>query len=155
MNSTYLSMSLISLVGCLGYTRIGNGANFRYKSSCASEDEIESVAYILSCVISDMRHDDVSKDTSVNEEGNVSLLPLSFETNLTSTTCIKIVQCNVGDWVEVKWDYSPGICSEGSTGVVIALTEGMSLQTCFNNQRFMMYSMHRSCNSKIHLRTSD
>jgi hypothetical protein len=34
------------------------------------------------------------------------------------------VCCNVGDWVEVKCDYSPGTCSEGGTGVVIAKVEG-------------------------------
>jgi hypothetical protein len=37
------------------------------------------------------------------------------------------VRCNVGDWVEVLWDYSPGVCSEGGTGVVIALNEGTSI----------------------------
>jgi hypothetical protein len=30
----------------------------------------------------------------------------------------------VGDWVEVSCDYSPGVCSEGGTGVVIAKFEG-------------------------------
>ncbi len=34
------------------------------------------------------------------------------------------VAVNVGDWVEVQCDYSPGVCSEGGTGVVIAKTEG-------------------------------
>ncbi len=34
--------------------------------------------------------------------------------------------CNVGDWVEVACDYSPGVCSEGGTSVVIAKAEGMS-----------------------------
>ncbi len=37
------------------------------------------------------------------------------------------MRCNVGDWVEVLWDYSPGVCSEGGTGVVIALNEGTSI----------------------------
>ena len=32
--------------------------------------------------------------------------------------------CTVGDWVQVQCDYSPGICSEGGTGVVIAKGEG-------------------------------
>jgi hypothetical protein len=35
-----------------------------------------------------------------------------------------VVAVNVGDWVEVQCDYSPGICSEGGTGVVIAKMEG-------------------------------
>ena len=34
------------------------------------------------------------------------------------------VACHVGDWVEVACDYSPGICSEGGTGVVVATIEG-------------------------------
>ncbi len=43
--------------------------------------------------------------------------------------CHKTVRCNVGDWVEVTWDYSPGVCSEGGTGVVIALNEGTFITT--------------------------
>ncbi len=34
------------------------------------------------------------------------------------------VTANVGDWVEVSCDYSPGVCSEGGTGVVIAKSSG-------------------------------
>jgi hypothetical protein len=34
------------------------------------------------------------------------------------------VSCNVGDWVEVTLDYSPGKFSEGGTGVIIAKSEG-------------------------------
>lgn len=34
------------------------------------------------------------------------------------------VTCNVGDWVEVNSDYSPGHCSEGGTGVIVATSEG-------------------------------
>jgi hypothetical protein len=34
------------------------------------------------------------------------------------------VSANVGDWVEVSCDYSPGVCSEGGTGVVIAKSAG-------------------------------
>ncbi len=34
------------------------------------------------------------------------------------------VSVNIGDWVEVQCDYSPGVCSEGGTGVVIAKAEG-------------------------------
>jgi hypothetical protein len=37
------------------------------------------------------------------------------------------VFCNVGDWVEVTSDYSPGKCSEGGTGVIIAKREGAKL----------------------------
>ncbi len=35
-----------------------------------------------------------------------------------------LVAVNIGDWVEVQCDYSPGVCSEGGTGVVIAKLEG-------------------------------
>ncbi len=35
-----------------------------------------------------------------------------------------IVACRVGDWVDVDCDYSPGVCSEGGTGVVVAISEG-------------------------------
>ncbi len=34
------------------------------------------------------------------------------------------VSVNVNDWVDVQCDYSPGVCSEGGTGVVIAKSEG-------------------------------
>ena len=34
------------------------------------------------------------------------------------------VTAHVGDWVEVTCDYSPGVCSEGGTGVVIAKASG-------------------------------
>ncbi len=34
------------------------------------------------------------------------------------------VDVHVGDWVEVQCDYSPGVCSEGGTGVIIAKAEG-------------------------------
>jgi hypothetical protein len=34
------------------------------------------------------------------------------------------VACQVGDWVEVQCDYTPGVCSEGGTGVVVAKMEG-------------------------------
>jgi hypothetical protein len=37
---------------------------------------------------------------------------------------LTIVACNVGDWADVTCDYSPGVCSEGGTGVVIAKHEG-------------------------------
>jgi hypothetical protein len=43
------------------------------------------------------------------------------------------VACNVGDWVEVTCDYSPGVCSEGGTGVVIAKADGMKkIKTFFH-----------------------
>ncbi len=35
-----------------------------------------------------------------------------------------IVACRVGDWVDVACDYLPGVCSEGGTGVVVAISEG-------------------------------
>jgi hypothetical protein len=35
------------------------------------------------------------------------------------------VACHVGDWVEVQCDYSPGTCSEGGTGVVVATVGGI------------------------------
>jgi hypothetical protein len=43
---------------------------------------------------------------------------------LTNQFFHSVVCCNVGDWVEVQCDYSPGTCSEGGTGVVIAKVEG-------------------------------
>ena len=42
--------------------------------------------------------------------------------------CPELVACNIGDWVQVECDYSPGICSEGGTGVVIAKNEGKLVQ---------------------------
>jgi hypothetical protein len=30
----------------------------------------------------------------------------------------------ISDWVEVVCDYSPGMCSEGGTGVVVVKNEG-------------------------------
>jgi hypothetical protein len=35
-----------------------------------------------------------------------------------------LVACHVGDWVEVACDYTPGVCSEGGTGVVVATVGG-------------------------------
>ncbi len=32
--------------------------------------------------------------------------------------------CHVGDWVDVSCDYSPCVCSEGGTGVVVPKNEG-------------------------------
>ncbi len=42
------------------------------------------------------------------------------------------VPCNVGDWEEVMCDYSPGVCSEGATGVVIAKDQGEMSVLTFN-----------------------
>jgi hypothetical protein len=39
------------------------------------------------------------------------------------------VTANVGDWVEVSCDYSPGVCSEGGTGVLIAKSSGRITNT--------------------------
>jgi hypothetical protein len=38
-----------------------------------------------------------------------------------------VVACHVGDWVEVQCDYTPGQCSEGGTGVVVAKIGGTAL----------------------------
>jgi hypothetical protein len=40
------------------------------------------------------------------------------------TAILILVACHVGDWVEVECDYSPGTCSEGGTGVVVATMGG-------------------------------
>ncbi len=49
---------------------------------------------------------------------------------------IVIVQCHVGDWVEVLFDYSPGVCSEGGTAVVIAMCAGTITKFC--NRSYML-----------------
>ena len=100
--------------------------------------------------ISDMSHNEVAQHASVDDEGfvisfftytilspiqhvipypYVNYLHLIFE-------LIALVRCTVGDWVEVRWDYTPGNCSEGGTGVVIALTEGLSTMTIWCTRLF-------------------
>jgi hypothetical protein len=93
--------------------------------------------------ISDMSHNDIAQHASVDDEGivigfftytilspilHVILNPYVNHLHLIFEL-INLVRCTVGDWVEVRWDYTPGNCSEGGTGVVIALTEGLSTMT--------------------------
>ncbi len=73
--------------------------------------------------VAEMCHHGETNEKSMEDEGTISnacrqcifinVIPMS-----------SLVACNVGDWVQVECDYSPGICSEGGTAVVIAKLEG-------------------------------
>jgi hypothetical protein len=76
--------------------------------------------------IAEMCHGGGTKEKSMEDEGMISIV-CSLCTFLVIIFCSSTVACNVGDWVQVECDYSPGICSEGGTGVVIAKLEGKSL----------------------------
>ena len=78
-----------------------------------------------------MHHDGICVSSSVEAEGTKRLL---ISVHVCYVTCylrlifivstFSVVACHVGDWVEVQCDYSPGICSEGGTGVVVATVGG-------------------------------
>jgi hypothetical protein len=74
--------------------------------------------------ISEMVHASAHTVRSLDEEGGYLALLFKHAILCTLTTITFSVACNVGDWVEVTCDYSPGVCSEGGTGVVIAKAEG-------------------------------
>ncbi len=68
---------------------------------------------------------------------------------------LSVVACHVGDWVEVQSDYSPGICSEGGTGVVVAVIEGKQTSQI---EKILCLSLNdftydRSHDREIHIRT--
>jgi hypothetical protein len=69
-----------------------------------------------------MSHTGEQQDQTTEMEGTTILLLITLKA-LTFMSMAQ-VQCNVGDWVEVTCDYSPGVCSEGGTGVVIAKSSG-------------------------------
>ncbi len=73
--------------------------------------------------IADMCHGGDTKEKSMEDEGMISIV-CSLFTFIDVSFFSTIAACNVGDWVEVECDYSPGVCSEGGTGVVIAKLEG-------------------------------
>jgi hypothetical protein len=73
--------------------------------------------------ISEMAHEGAILNRSIEEQGS-SIICLFFKRVLANILLSNLVACNVGDWVQVESDYSPGICSEGGTGVVIAKDEG-------------------------------
>jgi hypothetical protein len=75
----------------------------------------------------EMSHTGEQEEPTIEIEGTYFIRPY----NLRALTFISMpqVQCNVGDWVEVTCDYSPGVCSEGGTGVVIAKSSGTDSPT--------------------------
>ncbi len=74
--------------------------------------------------ISEMCHGGETQEKSMDEEGTISFLYFLCTYFGKTFHSISTVTCNVGDWVQVECDYSPGICSEGGTAVVIAKVEG-------------------------------
>ena len=73
--------------------------------------------------ISEMAHEGAILDRSIEDQGS-SIIVLFVKRLFDNQIFSYIVACNIGDWVQVECDYSPGICSEGGTGVVIAKNEG-------------------------------
>jgi hypothetical protein len=74
--------------------------------------------------IADMAHEGENLERSFEEQG-LYISDLLFNRVFAYIICTFVVACTVGDWVQVQCDYSPGICSEGGTGVVIAKNEGI------------------------------
>jgi hypothetical protein len=96
---------------------VGHQANIKAKLKALLLSEVVP--------ISEMAHEGAILDRSIEEQGHciiVLFVKRSFDTQFFSL----IVACNIGDWVQVECDYSPGICSEGGTGVVIAKNEGIT-----------------------------
>ncbi len=88
-----------------------------------------------------MQHDPVEQQTSMEEEG----LLHAYVQIVCCRCCSKlhflfIVQCHVGDWVEVSFDYSPGVCSEGGTAVVIAMCEGTITKFCYRSYMLSQFT---------------
>jgi hypothetical protein len=87
-------------------------------------------------LVSDMHHDGVCQGRPIDEEGlnilykyHIRIVNLRLKSNIFLPSYHKVT-VNVGDWVEVQCDYSPGVCSEGGTGVVIAKSEGDGIYIC-------------------------
>ncbi len=62
---------------------------------------------------------------------------------MTAILVIDAVACTVGDWVQVECDYSPGMCSEGGTGVVIAKEEGKRESPARTGNKCLTYQIAR------------
>jgi hypothetical protein len=78
--------------------------------------------------ISEMSHDGEEKERSIESEGRVCVIMFKKKNHCNTILFLQqSVTCNVGDWVEVMSDYSPGQCSEGGTGVIVAKNEGLKL----------------------------
>ncbi len=94
---------------------VGHQANIKAKLKALLLSEVVP--------ISEMAHEGTILDRSNEEQGHCIIV--LFVKRLFHTHFFPfIVACNIGDWVQVECDYSPGICSEGGTGVVIAKNEG-------------------------------
>ncbi len=78
-----------------------------------------------------------------------------YRTFFYEIVCGVVVACTVGDWVQVECDYSPGICSEGGTGVVIAKVEGEHLPIHFHFHllTFESFANHRTRDGQVYLWT--
>jgi hypothetical protein len=74
--------------------------------------------------ISEMCHGGEIQEKSMDEEGIMSCLFFLFTFIDRTFHSSATVTCNVGNWVQVECNYSPGNCSEGETAVVIAKVEG-------------------------------
>jgi hypothetical protein len=73
--------------------------------------------------VAEMCHQGETNEKSMEDEGTISIVCCKC-TYVFVISLPSLVACNVGDWVQVECDYSPGICSEGGTAVVIAKVEG-------------------------------
>ncbi len=84
-----------------------------------------------------MQHDPVEQQTSMEAEGLLhAYVQIVCCQCCSKLHCLFIAQCHVGDWVEVSFDYSPGVCSEGGTAVVIAMCAGTITKFC--NTSYML-----------------
>jgi hypothetical protein len=74
-----------------------------------------------------MNHEGICESSSVEAEGAIRVVIFVSPTYLILIFTLYVVACHVGDWVEVQCDYTPGQCSEGGTGVVVATVGGIAL----------------------------
>jgi hypothetical protein len=94
---------------------VGHQANIKAKLKALLQSEVVPIV--------EMAHEGAILDRSIEEQDHC-IIVLFVKRLFLNKFLPFLVACNVGDWVQVECDYSPGICSEGGTGVVIAKNEG-------------------------------
>ncbi len=88
-----------------------------------------------------MQHEPVEQQTSMEEEGQLyAYVQIVCYQYCSKVQFLFIVQCHVGDWVEVLFDYSPGVCSEGGTAVVVAMCTGTITKFCYRSDMLIQFT---------------
>jgi hypothetical protein len=98
-----------------------------------------------------MAHEGDNHYRSIEDEGKYFFV-LFFNHLFANIPRAYVVACNVGDWVQVECDYSPGIFSEGGTGVVIAKNEGRIVNYYYPTASDVLNCLNaRSCDREVHI----